>query len=222
MLIFLTPCRKPQIDDLTQSFGKEDKDGIYPTLNHWHKRGGLVARGVLIDYKAWADKNGISYSPFEAHAITVENIEKVAKDQGVEFKPGDVLIIRSGYTEALTAAGTGEKQQELLSAHKAVGVVGDTQTAKWHWNKHFSAVAGDAIGYEHVPPIVDGKEQGLENLVLHTWFLSMFGMSIGELWDLKQLSETCKKLGRYSFLLTSAPLNVPGLVGSPPNALAVF
>lgn len=191
-------------------------------MNHWHARGGLVARGVLIDYKAWAEKNGVKYSCFEPHAITVENIEKVAKDQGVEFKPGDVLIIRSGYTEDLSAAGSGEKQQELLGTHQAVGVVGDTETAKWHWNKHFSAVAGDTIGYEHVPPIVDGKPQGLDSLILHTWFLSMFGMSIGELWDLKQLSETCKRLGRYSFLITSAPLNVPGLVGSPPNALAVF
>jgi hypothetical protein len=50
----------------------------------------------------------------------------------------------------------------------------------------------------------------------------MFGMSIGELWDLKALSEHCKKTGRYSFLLTSCPLNIPGLVGSPPNALAIF
>jgi hypothetical protein len=58
--------------------------------------------------------------------------------------------------------------------------------------------------------------------VLHQYFLSLFGMSIGELWDLKALSEHCAKTGRYTFLLTSAPLNVPGLIGSPPNALAVF
>lgn len=59
------------MEDLTQIYGKEDKEGLYPTLNHWHARGGLVARGVLIDYKAWADRNGIKYSCFEPHAITV-------------------------------------------------------------------------------------------------------------------------------------------------------
>ena len=58
--------------------------------------------------------------------------------------------------------------------------------------------------------------------VLHQYFLSLFGLNIGELWDLKALSAKCKELGRYSFLLTSVPLNVPGGVGSPPNALAVF
>ncbi len=47
-------------------------------------------------------------------------------------------------------------------------------------------------------------------------------MPIGELWDLKALSEYTKKVGRYSFLLTSVPLNHPGLVASPPNALALF
>ena len=58
--------------------------------------------------------------------------------------------------------------------------------------------------------------------VLHQYFLSLMGMNIGELWDLKHLSETCAKLKRYSFLLTSVPLNVPGGIGSPPNALALF
>jgi hypothetical protein len=58
--------------------------------------------------------------------------------------------------------------------------------------------------------------------VLHQYFLGLFGLNIGELWDLKALSAQCKKLGRYTFLLTSIPLNVPGGLGSPPNALAIF
>jgi len=47
-------------------------------------------------------------------------------------------------------------------------------------------------------------------------------MNIGELWDLKALSAHCAKAKRYTFLLTSIPLNVPGGIGSPPNALAIF
>lgn len=50
----------------------------------------------------------------------------------------------------------------------------------------------------------------------------MFGMSIGELWDLKELARYCKEKKRYSFMITSTPLNQPGLIGSPPNALAIF
>lgn len=79
------------------------------------------------------------------------------------------------------------------------------------------------IAFEHIPPKKpDGSEGSVAELVLHQYFLALFGMPIGELWDLKALSEKSKELGRYSFLLTSVPLNVPGGIGSPPNALAVF
>jgi hypothetical protein len=44
----------------------------------------------------------------------------------------------------------------------------------------------------------------------------------GELFDLEELSKICKKQGRYSFFLTSMPLNMPGGVSSPPNAIAIF
>jgi hypothetical protein len=50
----------------------------------------------------------------------------------------------------------------------------------------------------------------------------MWGTPIGELWDLEKLAETCKKENKYSFFLTSAPLNVWGGVASPPNALAIL
>ncbi len=48
------------------------------------------------------------------------------------------------------------------------------------------------------------------------------GLPIGELWDLEALARQCKKLSRYSFMLTSIPLNHPGLIGTPANAIAIF
>lgn len=59
-------------------------------------------------------------------------------------------------------------------------------------------------------------------VALHQHIIPMFGMPIGELWDLEELAATCARLGKYSFLLTSAPLRVPGGVASPPNAIAIF
>lgn len=58
--------------------------------------------------------------------------------------------------------------------------------------------------------------------VLHDYLLAMFGTPIGELWDLEELAEVCKKEKKYSFFFTSAPLNIHGGVASPPNALAIF
>ncbi|KIW17733.1 hypothetical protein PV08_04928 [Exophiala spinifera] len=215
---------KPHKDDLVQPFGTFDTERALPTLNHWHDRGGLVGRGVLLDYKEYARAKGISYSCFDAHAITVEDLEAVAKHQGTTFKHGDILLVRSGFTDDLSGISADE-QAKRLSSHKCVGVQGNKAMARWTWNHHFSGVAGDAIAYEVIPPTIEedsNRVGGLNELVLHQYFLSGFGLNIGELWDLKALGEHCKKVGRYEFLLTSCPLNVPGSVGSPPNALAIF
>lgn len=44
----------------------------------------------------------------------------------------------------------------------------------------------------------------------------------GEMFDLEELAETCQKLDRWTFFVTSVPLNMPGGVSSPPNAMAIF
>jgi len=166
---------KTNVQELTQTYGNEDKDQKLPTLNHWHQRGGLVARGVLLDYVRYAEENGIKYSCYTDHRITIDVLEKIAKSQGVEFKTGDVLIVRSGFTEGLTGI-SGEKQGELMGSHKTCGVEGTTEAAKWHWNKHFAAVAGDAIAYEAIPPIrEDGSAGDTSELVLHqySWVCSV-------------------------------------------------
>lgn len=57
---------------------------------------------------------------------------------------------------------------------------------------------------------------------LHDTLLGLWGTPIGELWDLEKLAEECKTQDRWTFFLTSAPLNIAGGVASPPNALAIF
>jgi hypothetical protein len=241
-----------------------------PGLEHWHKRGGLVGRGVLLDYYAYARTQGITYEPFSRHAIGIEDLEKVAQFQGTELRKGDILIVRAGVAETLEALSGEEQLSQMMKGQGGmVGVEGSEEAAKvrkpwmakkkrlvqngktpgllcdkWFWDKHFAAVAGDMFAFEVYPPQkLDGSLGDMGDLgksllssarlwgiirwlnhvaVLHPYFLAMFGLNIGELWNLKALGEYCAKIGRYSFLLTSAPLNISGLVASPPNALALF
>ncbi|KAF9873910.1 hypothetical protein CkaCkLH20_08644 [Colletotrichum karsti] len=210
----------PTPEDMTAASTAENK---MPTIDHWHTRGGVVGRGVLIDYKAYADEKGIEYHPFGGNRITVQEIEAVAAHQGVEFKHGDIFLIRFGSTEAIDSTEAQDIGQMMKGGGGLSGVHGSEETAKWFWNKHFSAAVSDTNSFEAFPPVhPDGSPAGYTDLVLHPYFLSLFGMPIGELWDLSRLSEYCKKTGRYSFMLTSAPMNVPCLVGSPPNAIAIF
>jgi kynurenine formamidase len=176
---------------------------------------------VLLDYRTWATSQGIHYSPFETHRISVAQLEAVAADQGVEFLPGDILIIRSGWTEYYRSLDT--DQQSSLGGRGLrtyVGIEQSEEMLRWHWDHAFAAVAGDTNAYEAWPPKpVDGK---METSSCHEVFLSGWGMPIGEVWDLEDLARECRELNKWSFLLTSQPINLPAGVASPANVMAIL
>jgi hypothetical protein len=73
---------------------KSDTNGIH----NWCERGGIVGRGVLVDWLRWYEhKNGNAPSAVSRYEITVEDLEATMKWQGTTTRPGDILIIRSGY-----------------------------------------------------------------------------------------------------------------------------
>lgn len=147
---------KPSASTLTQCSEKTGVEEELPTLHHWHQRGGLVARGVLVDYRAWVESQGKKYDCFSDLRITTDELEQVAKWEGVEFRQGDIIIVRTGFTEELS--GRTAEEQERLLARPHCGVEGTPQSAAWHWNKHFAGVAGDAMAYETIPPLrADGS-----------------------------------------------------------------
>jgi hypothetical protein len=46
-------------------------------------------------------------------------------------------------------------------------------------------------------------------------------MALGELWWLADLAADCAADGIYEMFLVSAPMNAPGGIGSPANAVAI-
>lgn len=87
-------------------------------------------------------------------------------------------------------------------------------TAGWVWDRQIAAMAADNVALEALP--VDAGV-GFQ----HRRLIALQGMPIGEVWDLDELAQDCKNDGVYEFMLVSAPLNLPGGVGSPPNAYAI-
>ncbi|KUJ22187.1 uncharacterized protein LY89DRAFT_768518 [Mollisia scopiformis] len=186
--------------------------GIHNAAQH-----GIVGRGVLLDWRTYAIQNNIKYSPFESHPIPLSELLTVAEEQKVIFEHGDILLIRSGWTEEYLKLSP-EEQRQLSSREKRefVGVDASREMIKWHWDNGFSAVAGDTNAYEVWPPT---KPWGV---ACHEVFLSGWGMPIGEVWDLEALAVKCKEVSRWTFFLTSMPLNLKGGVASPANVMAIF
>ncbi|KPI38239.1 uncharacterized protein AB675_1096 [Cyphellophora attinorum] len=187
-------------------------------IQNWVERGGIVGRGILLDYHRWREETG--RAPAKANssvAITTSELEAVAQHQGTKFCVGDILIIRSGFSVWYQRAPQAERT-ESLQHYEFVGLERSMESVRWLWNHHFAAVAGDTVGFECNP--VDFHDK--DTVKLHEWLLVHWGTPIGELWDLEKLSATCAAQKSWSFFLTSAPLHVFGGVATPSNVIAVL
>jgi hypothetical protein len=77
----------------------------------------------------------------------------------------------------------------------------DNPVLKWIWEKEFAAVAGDMPAFEALP------FQSTTHW-MHEWLLAGWGILIGELFDLERLTGESKRLKKWTFFLSSVPLNV--------------
>ncbi|GFF25548.1 hypothetical protein IFM58399_01070 [Aspergillus lentulus] len=189
-------------------------------IDAWVKHGGIVGRGVLIDYASWATKNSIPLSPFTTTKIPISAIKQIVKENDIRFRPGDILFLRTGFTTAYDKLSPDE---ELAISQRETpqfaGLEAGEATLRWLWENQFAAVASDSPSFEPSP--IAGP-QGPPEFQLHQWLLAGWGMPIGEYFDLEGVAEYCAKTNRWSFFLSSVPLKVPGGVASPPNAVAIF
>ncbi len=176
-------------------------------------RRGIAGRGVLADIGRHYERTGKSINFTQPQSIPLEDLEATLAAEKVRLQAGDILLIRIGWTHFYLSASA-ETKAELARETVVPGIEGSPRVARWIWNHHLAAVASDSPALEALP-----KSEGED--FLHFHMLSFFGMPIGEMWNLEGLAEDCAADGRYDFFLTSAPLNVPGGVGSPPNALAI-
>ena len=131
------------------------------------------------------------------------------------LRTGDVLVIRTGWIEAYERL-SGEARIALAEEGRpgSPGLYGDDVPA-FLWDAGMAAVAADNPAFEA------GRRGTGADLALHKALLARLGMPLGELWDVQHLARDCAQDGVYEFLLTSAPLLIPGGAGSPPNVLAL-
>ena len=174
---------------------------------------GVVGRGVLLDVAAFLESQGDPIEPNSRREIHTSVLDETAAHQGVTIETGDILVIRFGvdaFLRRLVAEpGTVEMRYE------APGLMQDESTIEWLWDKHVAAVCADNIAVEVTPP--RGKDTRL-----HPALLGLLGLTMGELFDLVDLARECHARSRYEFAFVAKPFRLPGGVGSPANAMAIF
>ncbi|KIW00629.1 uncharacterized protein PV09_07824 [Verruconis gallopava] len=192
----------------------EVPDSCHLGVDHWSKAGGIVGRGILVDFASYAEERGIAYDPMTAYKIPLDTVKAIVAEKRIEIRPGDILLMRSGWVKWYEEHSQDERTQKISHGSAWIGMEANQESIAWLWDNHFAAVAGDSIGFETAPldPVYS----------FHDNCIAGWGMPIGEMWDLEALADECKKQNRWSFFLTSAPLNLKGGAASPPNAIAIF
>lgn len=72
------------------------------SIHHWAKHS-ICGRGVLLDVEKFAKEIGglDNFDPMGGFSLTVEQLEKCAKLQGVNFRTADILVVRYGFIKVL-------------------------------------------------------------------------------------------------------------------------
>jgi kynurenine formamidase len=179
-------------------------------IGHW-AAAGIVGRGLLLDVVGHREREGRAYDPFGSEPIEADELRAIVDAQGVELRDGDVLLIRTGWIGAYRQLDQADAQAGAVTIS---GLSGSEDIARFLWDSGAIAVAADNPTLEVAPgdPAVGS---------LHRRLIPLLGFVVGELLDLDRLASRCAADSRWDFLFTAMPLNLPGGVGSPANAMAI-
>lgn len=159
----------------------------------------LVGRGVLLDV---ARLKGVERVAND-QPITRDDLEAAARQQGVEVREGDIVLVR---------IGNGTLWEDAEAYLAATGMTADASL--WLAERRVRAVGADNVAWD-VPGVVD---PGL-NITLpgHLILLVRNGIYIMENLYLEELARE----QRYEFLFVCLPLKMRGATGSPVRPISI-
>lgn len=184
------------------------------TIEHWAQRG-IAGRAVLLDMVRTMAALGKPYDPGQTVRFGVTELEAARERSGLTFAPGDVLILHTGFASWFRSQASG-KRAAFVREVTTPGLAQGEDMCRYLWDSRIAAIGSDTYAVEALP--ADPHDVfGF----LHRMLIGQFGMALGEFWWTDDLAADCAEDGRYEAFLASAPMNAPGGIGSPANALAI-
>jgi kynurenine formamidase len=182
-----------------------DSNGL-ATLGIEHARNKMVGRGVLLDVARF---KGVDYLE-DGYGISNDELDACAKAQNVEIRRGDFVIIRTGQMERCLKEG----QWGGYAGGDAPGV--KFENCYWCHGKEIAAICSDTWGVEVRP-----NETTEANQPWHWVVIPAIGLTMGEIFYVKELAEDCAEDKVYEFFFNAPPLVITGGTGSPINPQAI-
>lgn len=168
---------------------------------------GVVTRAVLYDMPQLKGVETIE----PGTPITRGDLEAWEKKAGVKAGAGDVILLYVGRWKR--RAQTGPR------AGVAAGYYADV--IPWIKEREVAFIGHD-VNIDWNPRPGWGEAEGIPVNPIHHAVLNWMGVGIIENLDLEEAAQTARRLNRYEFMISFAPLPVEGGTGSPINPLAMF
>ncbi|HEV3059466.1 MAG TPA: cyclase family protein [Vicinamibacterales bacterium] len=171
-------------------------------------RDGVVTRAVLFDATLIPGKSSKGWLE-PGTAVHREDLEALEKLEHVKVTEGDVILLYTGRWKRRAAVGPWKTSEGVAGYHadvafflkeRGVSFIGEDE-----WNDVSPTTLPQAVG-----------------LPVHKLALIALGVDIFDNLDLERVVETARRLNRYEFMFTAAPLVIEKGTGSPLNPLAIF
>jgi kynurenine formamidase len=170
---------------------------------------GITTRGVLLDA---AGSRGVdALEP--GTAVEPQELARIESDQGSPVGPGNVVFLRTGggFPESSTRTSGPWNWQAAKSGWSA-------SCLEWLHQRDVAVIGHD--GSNDAAP--SGYESAGMPAPIHVVSLVAMGLWLVDNLALEALAETCRRLGRWEFMISISALRLAGGTGSPINPIATF
>jgi kynurenine formamidase len=182
-----------------------DSRGLH-VLGIEHSKNKMVGRGLLLDIARFKGVDALE----DGYGISNDDLDKCARAHNVEIRRGDFVIVRTGQMERCLT----EKKWGDYAGGDAPGV--KFENCYWCADKQIAAICTDTWGVEVRP-----NETKDVNQPWHWVVIPSMGLTMGEMFYLKDLADDCESDGTYEFFFCGPPLVITGGTGSPINPQAI-
>ena len=155
----------------------------------------ILRRGVLLDI-AWLAGVSALEEDFE---VTPAHLDAGAR--GLEIRPGDVVLLRTGWASSF------REPVRFLAQGRGPGP--SLAGARWLSGRGVFAAGSDTLAFEKIP---------MPAMPVHVHLLVEKGIHIIECLNLEELAAA----GVREFLFVAAPLKIRGATGAPMRPLALY
>ena len=156
----------------------------------------ILRRGVLLDI---AGQHGVDALPVDFE-ITPEHLDRAVREQRVEVREGNIVLLRTGWARYF------EDARRYVAQTRCPGPV--LEGARWLSERRVFAAGSDTIAFERVPS---------SEMPVHVHLLVESGIHIIEVLNLEELARDHV----YEFAFIAAPMKIRGGTGGPMRPLAL-